>query len=97
MLAHYRALIRLRHDLAVIADGDLTTLFADDPQIWAYTRATAAHRLLVIANCGRDTRTVDIGAEWNGAQLLLGNLPGAPAASAVLELRGWDARIYSIA
>ncbi|MBX9921031.1 MAG: alpha-glucosidase [Mycolicibacterium frederiksbergense] len=97
VLAHYQALIRLRHQLPILADGDFTPLFPDDPQIWAYTRATAEHRLLVVANCGRDTRTVDIGAEWEGAQLLLGNLPGTPAASASLELPGWDARIYAIA
>lgn len=95
VLAHYRALIRLRHELPVFADGDFTPLFADDPQIWAYTRATADATLLVIVNCGREPRTVDIGAEWAGAQLLLGNLPKTPAASTTLTLQGWDARIYA--
>ncbi|MDV3125285.1 alpha-glucosidase [Mycobacterium sp. 21AC1] len=96
VLAHYRALIRLRHELAVFAEGDFTPLTEDDPQIWAYTRATADSRLLVIANCSRDPRTVDIGPDWISAELLLGNLPGTPAASASLDLLGWDARIYSV-
>ncbi|MDT5046564.1 MAG: oligo,6-glucosidase, partial [Mycobacterium sp.] len=54
-------------------------------------------KLLVIANCGRDPRTVEIGREWISADLLLGNLPDIPATLTLtsLDLAGWDARIYS--
>ena len=71
---------------------------ADDPQIWAYTRTSPDGRLLVVANCGRDHRTVDIGRDWIAADLLLGNLPETPAASMSpsLDLAGWEARIYSL-
>ena len=50
----------------------------------------------MIANCGREPRTVEIGPEWIAAELLLGNLPDTPATStsATLDLAGWDARIY---
>ena len=98
VFAHYRALIRLRHELPVLADGDFTPLMADDPHIWAYTRTAAGRRLLVIANCSRVPRTVEIGREWVSAELLLANLPGTPAGSppTALDLLGWDARIYSI-
>jgi oligo-1,6-glucosidase len=96
VLSHYQALIRLRHELPVLADGDFTPLFAEDPQIWAYTRADGDATLLVIANCGREPRTVEVGPEWAAAELLLGNLPGTPAGSMSLELQGWDARIYAV-
>jgi oligo-1,6-glucosidase len=97
VFAHYRSLIRLRHESAVLVDGDFTPLMAEDPQIWAYTRTTPTAKILVIANCGRDPRTVDVGREWNAAELLLGNIPDTPATtpSSCLELAGWDARIYS--
>jgi oligo-1,6-glucosidase len=96
VFAHYQALIRLRHELPLLADGDFTPLMDDDPQIWAYTRSGPHGRLLVIANCGRDRRTVELGREWVGAVLLLGNLPetAATLTSSSLELAGWDARIY---
>jgi oligo-1,6-glucosidase len=96
VFAHYQALIRLRRELPLLADGDFTPLMDDDPQIWAYTRSSSHGRLLVIANCGRDRRTVDLGREWVGADLLLANLPQTPATltSSSLELAGWDARIY---
>ena len=99
VFAHYQALIRLRHELPILVDGDFTPLMAEDPQIWAYTRTTPNRKLLVIANCGRDPRTVEIGREWISADLLLGNLPDTPATSTStsLVLAGWDARIYSAA
>jgi oligo-1,6-glucosidase len=97
VFAHYQALIRLRHELPILADGDYTPMFADDPQLWAYTRTTPDRKLLVIANCGRDPRSVDLGTEWAAAELLLGNLLETPAtrASTSVQLAGWDARIYT--
>lgn len=96
VFAHYRSLIALRHASPVLADGDVTPLMEDDPAIWAYVRTTPAERILVIANCGRDPRTVDVGAEWVGADLRIGNLADTAARlpSASLDLRAWDARIY---
>ncbi|MDT5218930.1 MAG: oligo,6-glucosidase, partial [Mycobacterium sp.] len=103
VFAHYQALIRLRHELTVLVDGDFTPLMAEDPQIWAYTRTTPKRKLLVIANCGREPRTLEIGKaigqEWMSADLLLGNLPDAATTSSPLgslDLAGWDARIYSV-
>jgi oligo-1,6-glucosidase len=97
VFAHYQTLIRLRHELPILVDGDFTPLMEDDPQLWAYTRTTADRRLLVIANCGRAPRTVDVGGVWASAELVLGNLPDTPPStgSTVLDLAGWDARIYS--
>jgi oligo-1,6-glucosidase len=99
VFAHYQALVRLRHELPVLVDGDFTALMADDPQIWAYTRTTPNGRLLVIANCGREPRVLEIGQaigrEWMSADLVLGNLPDTPATLTSLHLAGWDARIYT--
>jgi oligo-1,6-glucosidase len=97
VFAYYQTLIRLRHELPILVEGDFTPLMAGDPQIWAYTRTTPNMKLLVIANCGRDPRTVEIGREWTAADLVLANLPDTPAAStsSSLDLTGWDARIYT--
>jgi oligo-1,6-glucosidase len=96
VFAHYQALIRLRHELPVLVDGDFTPLMEDDPQIWAYTRATPGQRLLVIANCGRGPRTIQIGTDWKGGELVLGNVPGAPVRLELpsLDLASWEARMY---
>ena len=83
----------------MLTDGDFAPLMTEDPQIWAFNRTTPNRRLLVIANCGRSSLTVEIGREWIAADLLLGNLPDTPAKSMApsLDLAGWDARIYSLA
>jgi len=96
IFAHYRALIRLRHQLPILVRGDFTPLMAEDPQIWAYTRTSPTDGLVVLANCGREARTIDIGPEWLGARLLLGNLQDAAATitSTSLDLAPWDARMY---
>jgi oligo-1,6-glucosidase len=85
--------------MPILVDGDFAPLMAQDPQIRASTRATLNWQLLVVANCGRDPRTIEIGQEWIAAELLLGNLPDTPATSTPtsLDLAGWDARIYSAA
>jgi oligo-1,6-glucosidase len=98
VFAHYRALIRLRHEMPVLVDGAFAPLMEQDPQIWAYTRTTPEVTLLVIANCAREPRTIDIvhdvGPEWVSADLLLANLPHTETTSTSLHLVGWDARIY---
>ncbi|HEY5844168.1 MAG TPA: alpha-glucosidase [Mycobacterium sp.] len=96
VFAHYRALIRLRHQLPILVSGDFTPLMAEDPQIWAYTRTSPTDGLVVLANCGRESRTIDIGPEWLGARLLLGNLQDAAVTitSTSLDLGPWDARMY---
>ncbi len=95
VFGYYQALIRLRHDLPIFVAGVFEPLLEDDPQVWAYLRSTAEESMLVVANCGRETRTVEVEGDWVGAELLLANSP-APASLVgnEIELDGWDARIY---
>ncbi|MDH2444916.1 alpha-glucosidase [Amnibacterium sp. CER49] len=96
VFAHYAALIRLRHEQPVLAEGDFAALLENDPEIWAYTRSTATQRLLVLANCSRHERELELGDGWIGARLLLGNLPGTEEAltGGAVTLAPWDARMY---
>jgi oligo-1,6-glucosidase len=92
VLHHYRALIRLRHTEPAVVHGDFTLLLPDDPAIWAFTRRHGRVELLVLANLSTDEVAADIPAAWDRAELLLGNLPDAPAAPTA-TLRPWEARI----
>jgi oligo-1,6-glucosidase len=100
VFAHYRRLIELRHTRPIFAEGDFTPLWEDDPAVWGYVRSTASERMLVVANCGREPREVDLTAagpgDWAGATLLLGNLPGTEPVldGTSVALAGWEARIY---
>ena len=87
--AHYRALISLRHQDAVVADGDFTMLLAGDEQIYAFTRRLADAELLVLANLsGRDAEPGALD-DWQGAEPLLDTAAGVPGRT----LGPWEYRV----
>ncbi len=92
VLHHYRALIALRHTEPAVVYGDFTLLLPDDPAIWAFTRRHEGVELLVLANLSTGEVDADVPATWDRAELLLGNLPDAPA-TPTATLRSWEARI----
>ena len=93
---HHRALIALRHAHEVIATGDFSGLLENDPEVWAYVRTLGSQRLLVVANCSRRPRGLELGDGWTGARLLLSNEPDRAErlAHGDLTLAGWESRIY---
>ena len=95
---HYAALIRLRHEVPVFAEGDFAGLLENDPDLWAYARSTGAQRMLVLANCSRVPRTVELGDGWTGARLLIGTSPDAADVlrADTVSLAGWESRIYLV-
>ena len=87
VLAHYRRLIRLRHDVPAVAHGDFTLLLPDDERVWAFTRRHLGVELLVVANLSGDEVCPDL-AGWLDGELLLGNLAGPGPV-----LRPWESRV----
>jgi len=95
VLAHYRRLIALRHELPVVALGDFAMLLPDHEQVYAFTRRLGATELLVVANFGAGTPRAEVPDEpaWAGAELLLGTYP-TPSSASSISLRPWEARVY---
>ncbi len=96
VFAHYRELIRLRHEHAIFADGDFAGVLENDPELWAYTRSTEAQRMLVVANCSRGTRAIELGDGWTGSRLLIGTDPTVEGelTTGRIDLAPWESRIY---
>jgi len=90
---HYRKLIALRHELAVVREGRFELLLAQDEALFTFTRTLGQVRLLVVANWTSAAQPWPWGLpEVTGAELLLGTHPvGAQ------ELSGWESRIYRLA
>ncbi|ASN51277.1 alpha-glucosidase [Sinomonas sp. R1AF57] len=87
VFAFYRELIRLRHELPVIADGDFTMLLPETEAVYAFTRRLGATELLVLGNFSAEPRPVELGDPgWAHAQVLLGNRPDSPG----LDLGPWE-------
>ena len=89
VFSHYRELVRLRHELAIVADGSLTMHLLDDEQVFAYSRALGDEGLLVLANLSSSPATVDAAAlGWTSGRVVISNLPDAvPALGAPGDLR----------
>jgi oligo-1,6-glucosidase len=93
VFAHYQALITLRHDLPVIAEGDFEMLVPDDETVYAFTRSLDGETLLVLANFSAAEQTFDL-AEPD-AQVVMSNY--GDRASPVGALHPWEATIYRTA
>jgi len=89
VLAHYRALIELRHTEPAVAYGDFQMLLPTDDKIYAFTRRLDTVELLVLANLSGETADPGPLPEWTGAQLLIINV--APPSSG--SLQAWEAKV----
>ena len=89
---HFRKLIKLRHQLPVVAHGRFELLLPDHDQIWALTRTLDDQVLVMLANCSSDSVRVPDGSvpDLSSAQVLLATHPGASS----LDLASWESRIY---
>lgn len=89
---HYRRLIELRRELAVVRDRAFDLLLPDHEQVFAYTRTLDGQVLVMLANLSDDP--VDLPAdglpELAGAELLLTThedvVPG--------QLRPWESQVF---
>ncbi len=89
---HFRKLIKLRHELPVLAHGRFELLLGDHDKIWALTRTLDDQVLVMVANCSSEPVTVPDGSlpDLSSAQVLLATHPGASS----LDLAPWESRIY---
>jgi oligo-1,6-glucosidase len=98
VLAHYRALIRLRHELPVISHGTFERVDAGDDAIFAFERRLGDERLLVVTNLSSSARVPgfapDVVQRWEGAAVLLDNL-GSAAPALDRPLRPWHAIVLT--
>ena len=104
VLAHYRALIALRHREPVVVDGDFAMLLPEHPSVYAFERSLGEECLRVYANLSNDSVAGVLPDGWDEWELLLGDLAGpvrptsaptwSPTPGPVLA--PWEARVYRV-
>ena len=88
IFAHYQALIRLRKEYPVFAQGDFRALSQEDPQVLAYQRRWENTSLVCLSNFYRKETTWQAPIDLTGYRVLLSNyLDSIPAQS-------WKLRPY---
>lgn len=77
VIEHYRALIRLRHELAVLRSGKFVLRESEHPALFVFERVSADGRLLVAANLSNGVETIEESAEpwrdFRSAEILINN------------------------
>lgn len=97
ILEFYRALIRLRHEEAVITDGDFRLLSPADPALFAFVRSSGDDRLLVLANLSGTALAIGdtevLGLLDGTVEVVIGNLGDTPVREA---LEPWQAVVLRL-
>ena len=98
VFAHYQRLIRLRRELPVVVDGRFELLLPEHPTVFAFTRRLAGDALLVLANLGSESVTVDlpdpIAREFASAAIVLGSGMPRGGPTGLAHLAPWEARVH---
>ena len=89
IFAHYQALIRLRHENDVFAQGDFTPLTPDHPAVLAYQRKFAGQELICVSNFYRKECVWKAPVALDGYRVLLSNYSDS-APQAVWTLRPYE-------
>lgn len=89
---HYRRLIALRKQHAVIVKGDYQALFEAHPQVFAYRRSLGDAQVVVIANFCADPVELEMPAELAGraGECLVSNYAPRGALGSLLALKPYE-------
>ena len=95
VFAHFRALIRLRHEDAVVREGRFELLLPEHAQIWAFTRTLGDSSLLILANCSSTSAELPLAAlpSLDGAELVLATHDDHSTSL----LAPWESRVLRLA
>ena len=96
VLAHYRALVALRHREPVVVDGDFRMLLPEHPSVYAFERTLGEECVCVYANLSGELVEDVLTDGWEQWELLLGNLTADPTSSPPPVLAPWEARVYRV-
>lgn len=89
---YYRKLIAMRKEEPILVYGHYALLEPDNESLYVYTRELDGQKLLVICNFTKDTVNYQIPAEFDGAQILIGNY-GRTEAQGAIEVKPYEALV----
>jgi oligo-1,6-glucosidase len=94
--SYFQRMIELRKRTAALIYGDYKDLDPQHPSIFAYTRTLGADKYLVVLNFSKTDMAYTLPEGLKAGQLVLSNLDGKEENIRVVNLKGWEARIYRL-
>ncbi len=92
---YFRKVIDLRKKAPALIYGDYKDLDPQNPAIFAYTRTLGTDRYLVVLNFSKDEVAYTFPEGLNAGELLISNLESNEENVSLVNLKGWEARVYS--
>jgi oligo-1,6-glucosidase len=93
---YFKKMIELRKRTPALIYGDYKDLDPQNPSNFAYTRTLGADKYLVVLNFSKDDVGYTLPEGLKAGQLALSNLDGKEENIRVVNLKGWEARIYRL-
>ena len=93
---YFRKVIDLRKKAPALIYGDYKDLDPQNPAIFAYTRTLGTDGYLVVLNFSRDAVAYTLPGGLNAGQLVISNMGSNEENVSLLNLKGWEARVYSL-
>ena len=91
---YFRRLTTLRRTAPALIYGDYEDLDPVDPVIFAYTRTLGSEQYLVVLNFSKDSVTYDLPQGVRAGKLIISNVQCTEEGKLLLNLKGWEARVY---
>ncbi len=95
---YYQKLIQLRKANPIFVYGTYDLILPEHDEIYAFTRALGAERLLVVLNVSKNTPVFEAPADlaFGAAELVIGNYPAEAGDANRFTLRPYEARVYRL-
>ncbi len=93
---YFKKMIELRKRTPALIYGDYKDLDPQNPTVFAYTRSLGADKYLVVLNLSKNDLAYTLPEGLKAGQLALSNLNGKEENVPVVNLKGWEARIYQL-
>jgi oligo-1,6-glucosidase len=93
---YFKRMIELRKKTPALIYGDYRDLDPENNSIFVYTRTLGADKYLVVLNLSKNDIAYTLPEGLKAGQLALTNLDSKEENVAVLNLKGWEARIYKV-
>jgi oligo-1,6-glucosidase len=91
---YFKRMIELRKRTPALIYGDYNDLDPQNPNVFAYTRTLGADKYLVVLNLSKNDLAYTLPAGLKAGKLALSNLDAKEENVTVVNLKGWEARVY---
>ena len=92
---YFRKMIALRHSEPTLVYGDYKDLDPENSTIFAYTRVMGSKRYLIVMNLSQKTIAYTVPNNIKAGRIAISNLDATEEDTSTLNLKGWEARVYT--